>query len=188
MSLFDVHTLDSVSADGQEALQAAQGKFGFVPNLIGVMAEAPALANGYLSLAGIFGSSSLSAQEQQVVLLAVSYVNDCRYCVAAHTTVAQGTGLSRENLDALRSGGDLPDAKQNALATFSRALVESNGWAGDAAVQAFLDAGYSRQNVLEVVLGIGVKTLSNYTNHLADTPLDGAFQANAWNKAESAAA
>lgn len=187
MSQFDVHTLDSASTDGQKALQAAQSKFGFAPNVIGVMAEAPALAEGYLTLSGIFGNSSLSAQKQQVVLLATSYINDCTYCVAAHTTVAQGVGLSQEALDALRTGGELPDARQNALATFTRTLVESQGWAGDAAVQAFLDAGFTKQNVFEVVLGVGVKTLSNYTNHLAGTPLDAAFEANSWSKGEAKA-
>lgn len=188
MSQFDVHTLDSAPTAGQEPIQTAESKFGFVPNLIGVMAEAPALAEGYLTLSGIFGKSSLSAQEQQVVLLATSYINECTYCVAAHTTVGQGAGLSKEALDALRTGGELPDARQNALATFTRALVKSQGWADDAAVQAFLDAGFTKQNVLEVVLGVGVKTLSNYTNHLAGTPLDKAFEANSWSKDEAQAA
>ncbi|MEM1201735.1 MAG: carboxymuconolactone decarboxylase family protein [Acidobacteriota bacterium] len=186
MSQFQVHTQETAPAAADTLAQVEKG-YGFLPNLIGVMAEAPALAEAYVAVAGAFGKSSLSATEQQTVLLAASTVNGCTYCVAAHTTVGQMTKVPADVLESLRAGEALADPKLEALRRLTVAVVESRGWPSQELVQGFFDAGYGRQQLLEVVLGVGLKTLSNYTNHLADTPLDAAFAANAWQRSEAAA-
>ncbi len=182
MSTFTVHTIESAPEKAKPLLAASKKAYGFIPNLHGVFAEAPALLEGYQALSEVYGRSSLSAAEQQVVLLAVSYENACHYCVAAHTGAGKMAGLSDENIEALRNGAPLPDAKLEALRQFTQRMVQSRGWPGDAAIEAFLQAGYTKQQLLDVILGIAVKTMSNYTNHLAHTPLDEVFKANAWQK------
>ena len=157
------------------------------PNLLATMAEAPALAEAYLTLAGIFGKTNLSETERQVILMTNNFENGCTYCQAAHTTISQGAGVPADVIEALRDGSQIADAKLEALRVFTARVVETRGWPTEVDLDAFFAAGYTKQTVLEVVLGVGFKTLSNYTNHIANTPLDDAFQPNAWTKPEVAA-
>lgn len=147
------------------------------------MAQAPALAQGYWQLNRSFAESSLSAAEQQVVLIATSVFNQCAHCVGAHRAIADMTGVPEPVTDALREGRPPPDERLEALSVFTRQVVEARGWVRDEAVQDFLEAGFTPAQVLEVVLGVGVKTLSNYTNHLVGTELDQAFAGRAWEAA-----
>ncbi|SFB78548.1 uncharacterized peroxidase-related enzyme [Marinospirillum celere] len=179
MTDFTLHTPESAPDKAKERLQATQDKLGFVPSMYGMMANAPTLLEGYQTLSDIFGRSSLSAQEQQVVLLAVSVANGCEFCVAAHTTLAQGAGVDAAVINALRDESPISDPRLQALAEFTLALVNKQGWAGKE-VDAFLAAGFEQQQVMEVVLAAGLKTLSNYTNHLTNPPLNEAFAKNAW--------
>lgn len=179
---FPVHSVASASDDARDTLTGAQKAFGFVPNLLGTMAEAPALLKGYLALSRLFDESSLSPTERQLVLLTVSYENDCAYCIAAHTVIAGMQQVPQTVVDAIRGGQPIADAKLEALRQFTAAVVDSRGWPTDAQIAAFTGAGYGTQQALEVVLGIGIKTMSNYTNHLAGTPLDGAFGSASWSR------
>jgi AhpD family alkylhydroperoxidase len=147
------------------------------------MAEAPALLKAYRSLSALFEETSLSPAERQVVLLTTSYENDCDYCIAAHSVIAAMQKVPDDVVQAIRDGKPITDRKLEALRRFTAALVTSRGWPSDAESERFLNAGYGKQQVLEVVLGVGIKTLSNYTNHIADTPLDQAFAKAAWSKA-----
>ncbi len=183
MSEFNVHDSASAPEGGREALQRAKRAFGFTPNLIGVMAEAPALAHAYLDIGKSFAETSLTPKEQQVVLVAVSRENRCDYCVAAHSTVGASVGLSERDLSAIREGRPLPDAKLEALREFATTIIEKRGWVDDESLSAFLSAGFERRQVLEVILGVGMKTLSNYTNHIAHTPLDTVFEPRRWESA-----
>lgn len=180
---FQVHTPDSAPKGAQDILSGAKQKYGFVPNLLGVMSEAPALVKAYTTLNGIFDESSFSPSERQVVLLAVSYENGCEYCVSAHSVIAGMQKVPDEVVSAVRDNSPIPDEKLEALRQFTRKVVQSLGRPEEADIKAFLDAGYGKQQILEVVLGVGVKILSNYTNHIADTPLDEAFSDQAWTKA-----
>lgn len=179
MTDFTFHTPETASGNARERLQATQDKLGFVPTMYGVMANAPTLLEGYQTLSDIFGRSSLSRQEQQVVLLAVSVANQCEFCVAAHTTLAQGAGVDKQIILALRDGGSIADPRMAALARVTQAIVSKQGWAGQE-VDEFLAAGFEQQQVMEVILAAGLKTLSNYTNHLSNPPLNEAFAKNAW--------
>ncbi len=180
MTTFPIHSSETAPEASKPILTAVQKNFGFVPNLIRVLAEAPAAAETYTTVMGIFQGSSLSNAEQQTVLLSVSFANKCDYCMAAHTTIAGMKDVPVEIIEALRSGTTLPDTKLDALAVLTRSVVETRGWPTDDAKEAFFTAGYGTQQYLEVIVGVSLKTLSNYVNHAADTPLDGAFEPQKW--------
>ena len=182
MSTFSLHTEDTAPEAARPLLEQARQTYGIQPNLFRGMAEAPAALAAYFDLGKRMGESSLSAQEQQVVFLSVSFENDCAFCMAAHTGGGKKAGLSADALEALRDGTELPDARLNALASFARTVVRERGFVSDQAVQAFLDAGYTKANVLEVILGVSMKTLSNYANHVLETPLNDELAPLAWTK------
>ncbi len=180
MTTFPVHSSETAPEGSKPILAGVQKSMGFVPNLIRVMAEAPAAAEAYLSLMDIFERSSLSDTEQQTVLLSVSFANGCDYCMAAHTTLANMKRVPSGIVEALRTGAKLADARLDALATLTRSIVETRGWPDEAATEAFFEAGFGTSEYLEVLVGVTMKTLSNYVNHAANTPLDAAFQTAKW--------
>ena len=176
MSKFKLYEIEDAPEASRPFMEAAQEKFGFVPNVLKVEAEAPALIKGYLTLSGIFGESGLSPAEQQTILLSASIANECHYCAAAHTGGALGAGVAPEDVEAIRAGKPLSDPKLDALSTLTKKVVSERGWVKDKDQEAFLAAGYSKADILHVILGIAVKTMNNYVNHMADTPLDEPFQ------------
>lgn len=183
MTTFPVHTAET-APDSKPVLDTVQKAFGFVPNLMGVMAESPQVVEAYLTLMGLFDKTSLSDVEREVILMTNNRVNDCTYCMAAHTTVAQMKKLPEDVINALRDGNPIADAKLEALRVFAEKVTVSRGTPSTADVDTLLAAGYTNRTVLEVVLGTSMKVLSNYTNHIADTPLDDAFAGNAWKSNE----
>ena len=182
---FELLNPESAPEASRGILQAVEQKYGFVPNLLGVMASAPPLLRAYTTLSALFEESSLSPTERLVVLIAASAENGCQYCVAAHTVIAGMQNVPPEVVHALRTDAPIADAKLESLRRFTREVVASRGWPPAEAVLAFESAGYSSSQALEVILGIGMKTLSNYTNHLAQTPLDAPFSRAAWEKGET---
>jgi len=181
MTKFTAHTIESAPAASRPLLEGLQRAFGFVPNLFGVFAESPAALGGALAIFEAFSKSSLSAAQQQLVMLAASEANDCGYCVAAHSTIAKRmVKMDPALVDAVRRREQLADAKLDALVRFTRQVVEQRGTLADADVAAFLDAGYTRAQVVEVLLGVGMKTFNNYVDHIAHTPLNDQFKAEAW--------
>jgi uncharacterized peroxidase-related enzyme len=180
MTEFTQHTVDSAPAASQAMLQDAQQTYGFVPNLFAGMAESPALLEGYLALSTIFNKTALSETERQVIMMTANRLNGCHYCMAAHSVIAQMHSVAPDVIAALRAGGAIADPKLEALRTFTVRVQDSRGWPADADLAALMAAGYTRQTVLDVVLGLGMKLLSNYTNHITQTRLDPAFEAQAW--------
>lgn len=180
---FDLMSLDDAPEASRRILERAEKKFGFIPNLYRVFANNPAALASYVAIGDALAEhGTLSATEQQLVMLAISRENECHYCVAAHTTVGQQAGLSESAIRAIREDRSLDDPKLEALRRFAKTLVAKRGWLGDGAVGELLDAGYTRPQLLEIIAITSMKTLSNYTNHLAETPLDDAFEANKWSK------
>lgn len=177
---FDVYTIDNAPDQSRPTLEGAKQAYGFVPNLFGVFAESPAAVEAYAAIGKALAKAGLNPVEQQVVFLSVSTENACKYCVAAHSTIAKGVKMPDEVLAALRAQKELPDGRLQALATFTRAVINHRGWVPDEDLQAFQDAGFERRHVLDVLTIIAMKTLSNYTNHIAETPLDDAFADQAW--------
>ena len=180
MTKFTIHTQETAPSAAVETLKSVEQGYGFLPNLLGVFAESPATLDAYLSLSQQFDRSSFSPTERQVVILAISRFNECHYCVAAHSTIADMQNVPAEVVDAIRNDEPIADSKLEALREFATAIVEKRGWVSEIDVDSFIAAGYTRANVLEVILAVGFKTLSNYVNHIADTPVDGAFAPKTW--------
>ncbi len=186
MSHFPLHDRQSAPL-ATPAFDRAEGLFGMVPNLTRKMATSPALAQAYLELTGLFEGCSLSPQERGVILLTVSRFHGCDYCMAAHSMTGRMTGLPDAAIDALRNDQALADTRLQALRQFVVAMLEKRGWVDPTDLEAFRAAGYNEQQVLDVILGIGLKTLSNYTNHVAQTPIDEAFAQETWTAPNPAA-
>ena len=180
MTEFTKHTLETAAPEARAVLGQVKENYGFVPNLMASMVEAPQAARAYLALGDLFGETSFTATEQQVILLAVSRYNDCRYCVAAHSSIAELSKVPVDVVNAIRDDQPIADVRLEALRQFATRVVDQRGWLSDEQVAQFLDAGYGQQQILEVVLGVAMKTISNYTNHFADTELDSAFRPKAW--------
>lgn len=185
MTDFTVHTIETAPEASKPLLESAKKASGFVPNLYANMAEAPAILEGYLTLNKIFSTTNLSETERQIILMANNLLNDCRYCMAAHTTIMQMRKVDEDVIASLRAGTPLADAKLEALRQFAIVVNESRGNPSEADIEALLAAGYTKQTVLEVVLGTSLKTLSNYTNHIVGTEVDAAFAPNAWAPSDS---
>lgn len=180
MTDFSTHTPASAPTASQPLLESAQAGYGFIPNLLGTMAEAPAMLEGYMTLAGIFDKSDLSDTERQIIMMTNNRLNGCTYCMAAHTSLSQMAKVPADVIEALRAGTPIADTKLEALRQFAIVINETRGWPSADAVNAFLGAGYAKQTILEVILGTALKVMSNYTNHIAETDVDQAFTANVW--------
>ena len=161
-------------------MQAALKRYGFILNLYATMAVAPTLLEGYKVLSAIFAKTELSEAERQIILMTNNRLNGCAYSMAAHTTLSQMGGVPEDVLAALRNDTPIANGKLEALRQLAIAINETRGWPSDAQIERFLLAGYTRQTILEVVLGTALKNLSNYTNYIAETDLDAAFIANLW--------
>ncbi len=178
----EVKTIETAPEEAKETLKQVQSAFGFVPNLMGVFANSPETLKAYLNVSELFEATSFSPTEQQVVLLTASYENTCDYCVAAHTVISGMQKVSDDVVNAIRNGETLQDEKLEALRQFTAEVTRERGNPTQEAKDRFHGAGYTAQNGLEVILGVTQKTLSNYVNHIAKTPLDDAFASAKWEK------
>lgn len=181
MARFAQYTTTNAPEASRPLLQGVDKALGFVPNLFATFAESPAVLEGILALDASLDKGSLSKIERQLVKVAVSTENGCTYCVAAHSTLAGMLKARPEVVAAVRTGATVPDAKIDALITFTRAVVREKGFVPEKSLAEFLAAGYTKAQVLEVVGQVGLKTLHNYVHALTQAPLDAAFEAQRWN-------
>lgn len=180
MNEFKRHTIESAPELSRATLLGAKQTMGAVPNLLATLAESPQTLQAYNQLHTHFVNSSFNAEELTVVWQTINVEHECRYCVPAHTLIANSMKVDVEITQALRSGSALPTEKLQALRDFTLSLVRSRGKVTDADLETFYAAGYGQQQVLEVILGLSQKVISNYVNHVAKTPLDSMFQPFAW--------
>jgi uncharacterized peroxidase-related enzyme len=180
MSTFTIHTIETAPAGSKPALQKLQESVGMIPNLAAAMANAPALIEAFVAVRDAFQNSSLNAIEREVVSITNAVTNNCAYCVAAHSTFAQMARMSPESVAAIRAGQSPVEPRLQALSDFTRKLTLARGQINDADVEAFLAAGFTPAQALEVIVGGAVSLLANYTNHLAHAPLDEFLQPQAW--------
>lgn len=175
-------TVESSKGSAKEMLMTAKAQMGFVPNMYANMVNSPGLLETYLLGYNRFrAESGFSPVEQEVVLLTISRFNACTYCMAAHSMIADKMSkVPADVLEILRMGGSITDAKLATLSSFTRTMLEQRGNPTTAQLNDFKDAGYSDRQVLEIVLAIAVKTLSNYSNHLFHTEVDAPFQKYVW--------
>ena len=166
MTKFTFHTPENTSGSTQELLAGIQKGYGFFPNLFGYMAEAPTTVEAYLALNDLVSKTSLTPGQQQVALLAVSVENDCDFCTVAHRAMGKMKNANPQTLKAVSSHSAINDPQDRALVAFAQSVTKNRGRPSEAEVQAFLDAGFNKQQILEVILIVSIKTLSNYINHL----------------------
>lgn len=188
MADFITHTEETAPEGSKAILQGVKQAYGFLPNLMATFAESPAVVEAYAALSGIFEKTDFTPTERQIVLMTNNRLNGCTYCMAAHSTIAQMQEIPAHVIETLRTGASFADEKLEALRVFAVKINENRGSVSDADVDTFIAAGFSKANVLEVILGTGLKVLSNYTNHVAQTPVDDAFQSNKWSADMSKAA
>ncbi|MFA5968766.1 MAG: carboxymuconolactone decarboxylase family protein [Sphingomonas sp.] len=175
--LLDSTTAPAVSA---EILNGVQAGWGFVPNLHRVLAESPAALEAYATLWGIAEKTSFSAVERNVAYLSIIYENECTYCMAGHTNLSRMAKVDDAVIAAVRDGLPIADAKLEALRKFAALVTRNRGVVSEADVAAFKAAGYTNQSVLDVLVLAATKLISNYTNHLAATPLDPFMKGAEW--------
>jgi len=184
---FQVHDETTAPEASKPLLAQSKKDLGMIPGLHAVMAEAPGLLEAYKQIGELFEKSSFDKDELTVVWQTINVEHACHYCVPAHTGIAKMMKVDDAISEALRNETALPNARLEALRTFTLSVVRDRGNVADSGVQAFLDAGFTKRQIFEVVLGVSMKVMSNYTNHLAHTPIDVSFRKFEWHKAVQAA-
>lgn len=180
MSRLPIQSVESAHTDAQERLRTAEKANGFLPNLLGVLANAPTALETYQVVGAINGRNSLSPAEREIVQITAATYNGCGFCVAGHTKLAtKKLQLPQEFVDALRNTKALSDPKHNALAQFTLQVLEHRGQVPDEALEQLRAAGYGDAQAVDVVLGVSLATLCNYVNNLARTPINPELQAYA---------
>ncbi len=180
MPEFVMFTEENASEETRAQLTDFKKRFGFIPNMQRAMALSPIVLKSYLHSFDDFANTSFNPIEREVVLITTSFLNNCAYCVAGHSGLAKLAQMPPDILQALREGAALPDVKLQALHIFTKELVLKRGVVTIADQQALLNSGYERHHLLEVVIGISHKIISNYVNQMVQTPLDPAFKPNEW--------
>ena len=170
MSKFQVPTREEVSENNQAIFDQLNGKLGFVPNLYAYYAKNETALGDYLTLQN--RKSTLKAKEREVVNLVVSQYNGCRYCQSAHTVLGKMNGFTDEQVLELREGTASFDTKLDALAQFTLSAVANKGNVNDATKEDFFAAGYTEANLIDVIMVIGDKIISNYIHNLAGFAID----------------
>jgi len=177
MSRLTLHTPDTAPEASRPYVDKALANNGFLPNLIGVLANSPQALQTYMTVSGINAETSLTLTEREVVQITAARIHGCDFCIAGHTAIAlKKAQLPVETVRALQQGKDTGDAKMDAVRAFSEAVIATRGNVDNAALAAFKGAGYNDQQALEVVLGISLATLCNFANSLAGSSINPQLQ------------
>lgn len=171
MSFADL-TIETAPSAAQRALTRVRGDLGYLPVATVRMAASPQLLDGFLRLSGMFEGTTLDPLAREVVVMAVSARNGCRLCLAMHSARLTRLGAEPALIAALRAGAQLDDARLEAVRVFTLRVLDTAGAVGDDALGELLRHGFTKQNALEVVLGIGTYTMSTLANRLTDAPVD----------------
>ncbi len=177
-------TIENADAISSKILETTQQKLGLIPNMYSGMANNTALLDGYVSAYNSFrANSGFSPQEQEVIFLSIAFENGCEYCMAAHSFVGDNmTKVPTDITNAIRNNTEIQDEKFKALSQFSKAITLKRGLPTETDINDFTNAGYTEKHILGVIAGVGIKTMSNYFNHIFDTPVDDAFKSRIWKK------
>lgn len=177
---FPVHTLDSAPDGSKDALRTLQQFLGLIPNLAATMAGSPTLVNGFVGAFGNFGKGTFSGAQRQALLLANAVANRSPWAVAFHSTAALREGVAKADVEALRAGNDPADRGLAALAATTRAFIERRGHLEPREVEAFVAAGFAPAQLLEILAGLAISIMANYTGNVAPPPLEAPFAAQKW--------
>ncbi len=182
MSTLKIHTIESAPQESKASLEGSVKAFGMLPNLHGVFAESPEALEAYKTLHTLFQNTSFNAEELTVVWQSINVEHECHYCVPAHTAIAHMMEINADLIEALRNDTPIADNKLQVLKETTLSIVRNRGNISDAELEAFYAVGYGQKQVLEIVVGVAQKVMSNYTNHIAETPVDAPFQKFEWSK------
>lgn len=182
MTTFKIHNLETAPEESKPMLENSLKSFGMIPGLHGVLAESPEILEAYNMLHQQFVNSSFNNDELTVVWQTINVEHNCHYCVPAHTGIANMMQVDPAITEALRNETEMPTEKLQALHEFTLLMVRKRGEVSQEDLATFYAAGYNQRNVLDIILGLSQKVISNYTNHIADTPVDAGFKKFAWEK------
>ena len=174
-----IHTIETAPEEVKDVLQTVKdANGGYIPNLIGLLANAPTALETYRTVSEINRRNSLTPTEREVVQITAAVTNGCSFCVAGHTAFSiKQIQMAPQLLEALRNRTPIEDdPKLDTLAKFTIAVINTKGAVGDEAYNDFLEAGYTAQNALDVILGVSLASLCNYANNLAQTPINPELQ------------
>ena len=177
---FTLHDTATALADSVDILKNVRQTWGFVPNLHRILAESPAALEAYGTLWGIAEKTSFTPQERNIVYLAIIYENECTYCMAGHTNLSRMAKVDPAAIAAVREGRPIADPKLEALRQFAAKVTRQRGVVSEGDVAAFKQTGYDNRAVLDVLVLAATKLISNYTNHLAETPNDAFMKGAEW--------
>jgi uncharacterized peroxidase-related enzyme len=177
---FTLHDTATAPAASTEILEGVQKFWGVVPNLHGVLAESPAALEAYATLWKIADKTGFTPQERNIAYIAIIYENECTYCMAGHTNLSRMASVEPDVISAVREGRPIADPKLEALRQFAAKVTRSRGVVSEVDVAAFKAAGYNNRAMLDVLVLAATKLISNYANHLAQTPLDPFMKDTEW--------
>jgi uncharacterized peroxidase-related enzyme len=173
---------DEATETQKELLTITKKEYKMIPNMYRAMVNNPVLLKSYMdAYKGFRTESNFSSVEQEVVFLTISVENNCSYCMAAHSIIADLVSKVPPNItDAIRTGDEIPDAKLKSLREFTSIMLNKRGNPSEEDVRLFFENGYNEQHILDIILAISIKTISNYTNHIFHTEIDSAFKIREW--------
>jgi alkylhydroperoxidase family enzyme len=182
MTTLTIQTIESAPEASKPLLTNSVKAFGMIPNLHGILASSPQILEAYQKLHQLFIESSFDAEELTVVWQGINVEHGCNYCVPAHTGIAHSMKVDPALTEALRNQAPMPTPKLQALFDMTLTIVRNRGHVAQEDLDKFYSAGYGEQQLLEIILGLSQKVISNYTNHIGNTPVDAPFKKFAWGK------
>ncbi len=182
MSIFKIHTKESAAFELSPLFDEKQNDLNFVPNIFAVIAESVPALNAYVEMSNYFDRCSFNTTERETIEIVTSIENGCSYCVAGHSAFAQMKKVPSHIIEALRENQPIDDPRIEALANFTRRMIRSKGQVSQKELILFFDAGFSQAQLIEVVLGISLKFLTNFISNASSLPLDAAFEPYEWSK------
>ena len=185
MTTLKIHNMETAPEDSKHLLEKSQKAYGMIPGLHGVLAGAPGIFEAYQTLHQLFLDSSFNDEEKTVVWQTINVEHECHYCVPAHTGIAKMMKVDDAITEALRNETPLENPKLEALRTMTLIIVRNRGHVTEEELSTFYAAGYEERQLLEIILGLSQKTISNYVNHIANTPLDRSSEKYEWSKKDS---
>ncbi|MFE9428732.1 carboxymuconolactone decarboxylase family protein [Kitasatospora sp. NPDC006697] len=169
---FPDHTPETAPEAARPTMNGVTRHFGYLPAAVARMATSPQTLEGFQKANAAFTASSLDALAREVVVLTIATRNQCHLCVAMHTATLTAQGADAALITALRAQAPLPDERLEGLRLFTLEVLATSGAVAPEAMEAFLGHGYTARNALEVVLGIGVYTISTFANRMTGAPVD----------------
>lgn len=185
MTTYQVQTLETAPEKSRGAMQRLKSSAGMIPNLAAMMSTSPTLIEAFVTLREIYQAGTLDAKEREALGLANAIENGCEWCVAFHSFVALKVGVDGDTVQDLRAGREPGDARLRALTSLTQRLIATRGKLARGDLDAFVAAGFSKDQALEVVVGLAVSILANYAGNFVHPELEAPFRDQLWSRASN---